>query len=272
MQSPRRSKSQLLSVSIILIVALIITTTTFKPPVDYGIAFRSSVDYIKKNNTITTISYYSSNRKPPPESSNNNIIPSSFIVVQKNNIGGRVSGSSLSNRSSSNLTKSAVVVHINRPYHIYTNTKNKNQVANLEHNNGNINTTSLADDIFNRDINIALVAPTFTAAAYDDNSFYTFYKLYSNTQIGTNVTSNLNLLSHKITNQDTLRASLVMLKLVDNLKLINPNSHITILTDADVDNGSLFNNKNHDNNIYDLTILGHQEYVTQQEYAWNLFR
>jgi hypothetical protein len=255
MQPPRRSKSQLLSVSIILIVALIITTTTFKPPVDYGIAFRSSVDYIKKNNTITTISYYSSNRKPPPESSNNNIIPSSFIVVQKNNIGGRVSGSSLSNRSSSNLTKSAVVVHINRPYHIYTNTKNKNQVANLEHNNGNINTTSLADDIFNRDINIALVAPTFTAAAYDDNSFYTFYKLYSNTQIGTNVTSNLNLLSHKIT-----------------LKLINSNSHITILTDADVDNGSLFNNKNHDNNIYDLTILGHQEYVTQQEYAWNLFR
>ena len=65
---------------------------------------------------------------------------------------------------------------------------------------------------------------------------------------------------------DTLKASLVMLSLVDNLKLINPNSHITILTDADVDNGSLFNNKNRDNNIYDLAILGHQEYVTQQEY------
>jgi hypothetical protein len=90
----------------------------------------------------------------------------------------------------------------------------------------------------------------------------------------TNVTSNLNLLSHKITNKDTLKASLVMLKLVDNLKLINPNSHITILTDADVDNGSLFNNSNHNNNnnnnnnnnIYDVAILGHQEYVTQQEY------
>ena len=84
--------------------------------------------------------------------------------------------------------------------------------------------------------------------------------------MATNVTSNLNLLSRKITNDDTVRASLVMLKLVDNLKLINPNSHITILTDADVDNGSLFSNNNRDNNIYDIAILGHQEYVTQQEY------
>jgi hypothetical protein len=215
--------------------------------------------------------YDSSNIKAPSESSTNNIIPSSFIVVQKNNIGERVSGSSLSNSSNSNLTKSGVIVHINRQYYRYTNTKNKNQAANLENNNGNININnnnnkSLADDIFNKDINIALIAPTFTTAAYDDNSFYTFYNLYSNTSATTNVTSNLNLLSHNITNHDMLRASLVMLKLVDNLKLINPNSHITILTDADVDNGSLFNNKNRDNNIYDLAILGHQEYITQQEY------
>src|SRR5918911_2574361 len=274
MQPPRRSKSQLLSVSIILIIALVITTIAVKPPADYGIAFQSSVDTIKKNNTITMTSNYnrydSSNRKAPAESSNNNNIPSSFVLVQKNNIGGRASGSSLSNSSNSNLTKSGVVVHINRQYYSHTNTKNKNQAANLENNNGNIknnNNKSLADDIFNRDINIALIAPTFTAAAYDDNSFYTFYKLYANTPIGTNVTSNLNLLSHNISNHDMLRASLVMLKLVDNLKLINPNSHITILTDADVDNGSLFNNNNNNNkNIYDVAILGHQEYVTQQEY------
>jgi hypothetical protein len=155
-------------------------------------------------------------------------------------------------------------------------TKNKNQIANLENSidsDNNNNNSSSDDGIFNKDINIALVAPTFTAAAYDHNSFYTFYKLYSNTPPGTNVTSNLNLLSRTITNHDVLRASLVMLKLVDNLKLINPNSHITTLTDSDVDNGSLFNNSNnnkngsnYDNNIYDVAILGHQEYVTQQEY------
>jgi aspartate carbamoyltransferase regulatory subunit len=153
--------------------------------------------------------------------------------------------------ANNNLTKSAVVVRTNRTYYMDTNAKNKNQLLN----NKTIN-------------NIALVAPTFTAAAYEHNSFYTFYNLYARTSMTTNVTSNLNLLSHKITNNDMLRASLVMLKLVDNLKLINPNSHITILTDADVDNGSLFNNSNRSNNknIYDVAILGHQEYVTQQEY------
>jgi aspartate carbamoyltransferase regulatory subunit len=155
------------------------------------------------------------------------------------------------NNNNNDLTKSAVVIRTNRTYYIDTNAKSKNQLLN----NKTVN-------------NIALVAPTFTAAAYEHNSFYTFYNLYTNTSMTTNVTSNLNLLSHKITNKDALKASIVMLKLVDNLKLINPNSHITILTDADVDNGSLFNNSNYnkDNNIYNVAILGHQEYVTQQEY------
>ena len=162
-----------------------------------------------------------------------------------------VSTNSGNNNNNNNLTKSAVVVRTNRTYYIDANAKSKNQLLN----NKTVN-------------NIALVAPTFTVAAYEHNSFYTFYNLYTNTSMTTNVTSNLNLLSHKITNKDALKASIVMLKLVDNLKLINPNSHITILTDADVDNGSLFNNSNYnkDNNIYNVAILGHQEYVTQQEY------
>ena len=176
--------------------------------------------------------------------------------------------SSVSNSSSSNnnLTKSAVVVRTNRTYYIDTNTKSKNQLANLENSihSDNKNNNSSDDGIFHKAVNIALIAPTFTAAAYDDNSFYTFYKLYSNTSAGTNITSNLSLLSRTITNRDILSASVVMLELVDNLKLISPNSHITILTDADVDNGSLFSNNN--NNIYDVAVLGHQEYVTQQEY------
>ena len=157
-----------------------------------------------------------------------------------------------------------MILNTNRTYYRYTNTKSKNQIANLE-NIINSDNNSNIGGILNKNINIALVGPTFTAVAYDDNSFYTFYKLYGNTSVGTNVTSNLSLLSRHVTNNDILRASIVMLKLVDNLKLINPNSHVTILTDADVDNGSLFNNNNN-NNIYDVAILGHQEYVTQQEY------
>ena len=223
--SPRRHKSQLLSISIIFVSALIIAAIVVKPPVNYGLVFRSSAD-----------------------------------------------ASNVSNSSSSNnLTKSAVVVRTNRTYYMHTNTKSKNQLANLENSIGsdNNNNNNSSDDSILKAVNIALVAPTFTAAAYDHNSFYTFYKLYSNTPPVTNVTSNLNLLSRSITNHDILRASLVMLKLVDDLKLINPNSHITILTDADVDNGSLFNNSNnnnnknssnYNNNIFGVAILGHQEY------------
>jgi hypothetical protein len=184
------------------------------------------------------------------------------VVVQKSNTQVTVSDGNISN--SSRPTKSTLVLNINRTY--YTNTKSKNQLTNLESNINSNNNNSVTGSIFNKDVNIALVAPTFTAAAYDDNSFYTFYNLYNNISAGRNVTTSLNLLSRKITNYDTIRASLVMLKLVDNLKLINPHSHITILTDADVDNGSLFNNENSGNNIHDLVILGHQEYVTQQEY------
>ena len=247
MQPPRRRKSQLLSISITLVLALIIANTVVKPPVNYGIVFQSSIDANNKSATIIPITgnngnYDGSNRKVSQESSTANIgLPSSFVVVQKNNIGKIIDNNSASGNTSSNdnLTKSTVVLNTNRTYYRYIITKNKNQIANLE-NNINSDNNSNIGGILNKGINIALVAPTFTAAAYDDKSFYTFYNLYSNTSVGTNITSNLNLLSRTITNYDTLRASLVMLKLVDNLKLINPNSHITILTDADVDNGSLY--------------------------------
>jgi hypothetical protein len=275
MQPPRHRKPRLLSLSVIITLLLIITTFVVIPPLNPSLVFQSSAD-TNNNKTSATIMILrtstnynnnrNNNRKVSLEPSNTTVASSSsFLVVQKSK------NERLVSPSSSNLTKSNLVWSINRTFYTYTNTKIKSQLINLENNsdsnnNNNNNNTSLAGNIFNRDINIALIAPTFTAAAYDDNSFYTFYNLYSNTSAATNVTSNLNLLSRKITNHDTLRASLVMLKLVDNLKLIDPHSHITILTDADVDNGSLFNNKNHDNNIYDLAILGHQEYVTQQEY------
>jgi N,N-dimethylformamidase beta subunit-like protein len=161
-------------------------------------------------------------------------VPSSFWVVQRS----RKEGSG----GVGNLTKSSLVL------------------SNFENNNNH----SFAS-ILNKSIDIALVAPTFTVAAYDNNSFYAFYKLHANIPAGRNVTSNLDFLSRKLTNQDTTRASLAMLRLIDNLKLISPYSHVTILSDPDVDNGSLFNKNG--KNIYTLAILGHQEYVTQEEYS-----
>ena len=286
MQSPRRRKSQLLSLSIIIILVLIIAGVVVVFPINHTIVLQIAADVNKKSSFTmmkTTGTNHNDNdnniniRKVSLDSSNTNNIASSssFVVIQKSKTGeeGVASGnvSRSGNGSSTNLTKSTLVLNINPAYYTYTNTKNKNQLTNPENDINSNN--SLAGRISNKGLNIALVAPTFTAAAYDDNSFYTFYKLHDNVPPGTNVTSNLNLLSRKVTNDDTVRASLVMLKLVDDLKLINPSSHITILSDADIDNGSLFNNNNgnggsSNNNIYDLAILGHQEYVTQREYDY----
>jgi hypothetical protein len=65
-----------------------------------------------------------------------------------------------------------------------------------------------------------------------------------------------------------------MVYLLKNIKWLTPQSNITLLTDADVDNGIIFKNNsssdtigsNNGINAYDLIILGHQEYVTQHEY------
>jgi hypothetical protein len=117
---------------------------------------------------------------------------------------------------------------------------------------------------FGKGVKIAVVMPTFTAAAYD-NAFYVFYRKYINVTAGTNITIDLNLLTSKVTNEPSSSASgLTMLYLLGNLKWINPESNIAFLTDQDVDAGSIF--QANGSNAYDVIILGHQEYVTQEEY------
>jgi len=119
---------------------------------------------------------------------------------------------------------------------------------------------------FDRKINIAFIKPSFTAAAYD-NSFYVFYKLYQNTPAGKSVTTNLNLLTSKVSSQttDSSSSALAMLYLSKNIRSLLPGSNTVILTDADVDGGNIFTTKNKSNK-YDVLIIGHQEYVTQHEY------
>jgi len=114
-------------------------------------------------------------------------------------------------------------------------------------------------------LNIALIKPTFTAAAYH-KSFYNFYFIYSSLPLHArnNITSDLNLLSSEITNQITGSSSDFSIDyLTQHLNTSNSNVHV--LTDADADNvNSLFFNNG--TNKYDIIILGHQEYVTQHEY------
>lgn len=130
---------------------------------------------------------------------------------------------------------------------------------------------------FEKDLRIALVEPTFTAAAYN-NSFYVFYQKYSHVPANTNITKDLNLLSSKVIKYPTItpttkvQSAFAMLSILKNFKLISPNSNITVLTDADVDNGLIFDNRggsvDTNSNAYDVVILGHQEYVTQREYNY----
>jgi hypothetical protein len=114
-------------------------------------------------------------------------------------------------------------------------------------------------------LNIALIKPTFTGAAYH-KSFYNFYFIYSSlpSHARKNITSDLNMLSSDITNQTTGSSSAFSIDyLTQHLKTSNSNIHV--LTDADADSvHSLFFNNG--TNKYDVIILGHQEYVTQQEY------
>jgi hypothetical protein len=73
-----------------------------------------------------------------------------------------------------------------------------------------------------------------------------------------------------------------MIYLLKNIKWVTSQPNITLLTDEDVDKGIIFeknnsssndiaktdSSSNSDNyiNVYDIIILGHQEYVTQREY------
>jgi hypothetical protein len=141
---------------------------------------------------------------------------------------------------------------------------NNNTLYNLPRNGSKISTpeNNSNTDAFGNGKDIALVEPTFTAAAYN-GGFYKFFNLYAHTPPKVNVTSNLALLTARV-NQITVNSSFAMLKLLSSLKWVNRDSNITVLTDANVDNGSIFTKNG--SNAYNTIILGHQEYITQREY------
>lgn len=86
--------------------------------------------------------------------------------------------------------------------------------------------TILIPESLVKKVKIALVIPTFTAAAYD-RSFYLFYNKYINVTSGVNITTDLNLLFSKVTEEPSSSASgFAMLYLLGNLKWISPESHI----------------------------------------------
>ena len=117
-----------------------------------------------------------------------------------------------------------------------------------------------------RAVNIAIVQATFTEAAYD-KSFYMFYEMYkaeeNKTSTSPNTTKYTDLLLSKL-DQDPKTWS-ALIQIADHLKWLTPKSSIDILTDKDVHTGTLLFSSN-GTNLYDVIMLEHQEYVTQQEY------
>jgi hypothetical protein len=114
---------------------------------------------------------------------------------------------------------------------------------------------------------IGFVLPTFTMSAYGNNSFYTFYKKYAQVQADEFVTSDLGLLSPSLRNStDSFysKKALGLHHLRDYTSSLLPNAYLIYLADQDIHNGFIFDQDG--SNLYDILILGHSEYVTQQEY------
>jgi len=117
-------------------------------------------------------------------------------------------------------------------------------------------------------LNIALILPTFTMAAYD-NSFYNFFRLYPDIQKDEFVSTDIDLLSNTVpTGINALNNyksnGLHMLK--GHLFEILPLSNFEFLDDKMVHDGSIFGSQLQQNK-YDIIILAHSEYVTQNEYT-----
>jgi len=108
---------------------------------------------------------------------------------------------------------------------------------------------------------IAFVEPTFTNAAYNEDSFYFFYSKYQNVPIDQEIATDLNLMTGDIPFESDYEYFESIFNLV---KQSTPNSIVSIIGDEEIHDGMIF--KNNGSNAYNVLILLHNEYVTQAEY------
>jgi hypothetical protein len=121
--------------------------------------------------------------------------------------------------------------------------------------------------LLDSDSRIGFVLPTFTMAAYGENAFYTFFKKYAQIKGNEFVTSDIDSLSAILLNSEESfnhNKAFGLHHLTDYTSFLLPNADLTYLADQDIHNGLIFAQDN--SNLYDILILGHSEYVTQQEY------
>lgn len=128
-------------------------------------------------------------------------------------------------------------------------------------------------------VHIALINPTFTAAAYN-HAFYDFYKKYDyslSNGLMRNVTSNLNLLTGKVSNATIHTPENTFIKVIPQhiQKLLSGKLDLCVLTDQDLQKGGAIptqpilnrlNNTDILHKFFDIVILFHEEYVTPKIY------
>ncbi len=123
---------------------------------------------------------------------------------------------------------------------------------------------------------IALVEPSFTNAAYKDGAFYNFYAKYGFPSMDTEITKDLDMLKstlpkepfrtwdQKESEEDSPLQDNYFTSMSEAISKVLPDSRINEIKDEDVHLGRIFDSNG--NNLYDLIILFHQEYVTGVEY------
>lgn len=132
-------------------------------------------------------------------------------------------------------------------------------------------TQSKLSQINSNNTKIAIIQNTFTGGAYND-AFYKFYGENDYAPPDQNITNNNAtpgfgpyLLTGIIPDYDIGGYNTWYIPFMQrHINSILPNVNITVLDDADIHRGLIFYKNG--TNAYNLLILGHQEYVTQQEY------
>jgi N,N-dimethylformamidase beta subunit-like, C-terminal len=132
---------------------------------------------------------------------------------------------------------------------------------------------------------IAFVRYTFTESAYRDNGFYDFYYKHGFPPSELKITTDLNKLTVKTTpsTPEILSDNAILnltnittllppgdefnfwIPFIDHVKKVAPNATVTVIRDEDVHDGHIFY-KDNKTNAYDVLMLLHNEYATQDEY------
>lgn len=160
---------------------------------------------------------------------------------------------------------------------LYSDNKSMNASTSVTHTN-EIYESVAKSQKEPRSYRIGFVEPTFTYAAYQNNSFYNFYSKYQQIKPGANITSDIYLLkdrpippgsyilyNDKPGDKPSIQYASYFMNLLERVKEALPEALVDNITDVDVHGGRIFNSAS-GSNAYDILFLFHNEYVTQQEY------